>query len=104
MAEDDDNLVLRLLREIRAEQSTQRVTMEGIQGRITTIARHMEDVKESVSYALGLSAHANVAYETTLNEGLRFERRTFYATFAAEDRREGMQAFVEKRTPNFSNR
>jgi enoyl-CoA hydratase len=46
----------------------------------------------------------NVAYETTLNEGLRFERRTFYATFAAEDRREGMQAFVEKRTPNFSNR
>ena len=46
----------------------------------------------------------NVAYETTLNEGLRFERRVFYATFAAEDRREGMQAFVEKRTPNFNNR
>jgi enoyl-CoA hydratase len=46
----------------------------------------------------------NVAYEMTLNEGLRFERRTFYATFAAEDRREGMQAFVEKRTPHFSNR
>jgi enoyl-CoA hydratase len=46
----------------------------------------------------------NVAFETTLNEGLRFERRIFYATFAAEDRREGMQAFVEKRTPNFSNR
>jgi enoyl-CoA hydratase len=46
----------------------------------------------------------NVAYETTLNEGLRFERRTFYATFAAEDRREGMQAFLEKRTPNFNHR
>jgi enoyl-CoA hydratase len=46
----------------------------------------------------------NVAYETTLSEGIRFERRAFYATFAAEDRREGMQAFVEKRTPNFSNR
>ena len=46
----------------------------------------------------------NVAYETTLHEGLRFERRSFYASFAAEDRREGMQAFVEKRTPNFNNR
>jgi enoyl-CoA hydratase len=46
----------------------------------------------------------NVAYETTLSEGIRFERRAFYSTFAAEDRREGMQAFVEKRTPNFSNR
>jgi enoyl-CoA hydratase len=46
----------------------------------------------------------NVAYETTLSEGVRFERRTFYATFTAEDRREGMQAFVEKRTPNFRNR
>jgi enoyl-CoA hydratase len=46
----------------------------------------------------------NVAYETTLEEGLRFERRTFYATFATEDRSEGMQAFVEKRTPKFSHR
>jgi enoyl-CoA hydratase len=46
----------------------------------------------------------NVAYETTLSEGIRFERRAFYSTFAAEDRREGMQAFVEKRTPNFGNR
>jgi enoyl-CoA hydratase len=46
----------------------------------------------------------NVAYESTLAEGLRFERQTFYATFATEDRKEGMQAFVDKRKPNFSNR
>jgi enoyl-CoA hydratase len=46
----------------------------------------------------------NVAYETSLQEGLRFERRVFYATFATEDRKEGMQAFIEKRTANFSNR
>ncbi len=46
----------------------------------------------------------NVAYETTLEEGIRFERRVFYATFATEDRKEGMQAFVEKRTPDFNNR
>ena len=46
----------------------------------------------------------NVAYETSLQEGIRFERRVFYATFATEDRKEGMQAFIEKRTPDFSNR
>ncbi|HET6519284.1 MAG TPA: enoyl-CoA hydratase-related protein, partial [Geminicoccaceae bacterium] len=46
----------------------------------------------------------NVAYETTLREGVRFERRVFYSTFAAEDRREGMRAFIEKRTPNFVQR
>jgi len=46
----------------------------------------------------------NVAYETSLQEGLRFERRVFYATFATEDRKEGMQAFSEKRTANFNNR
>jgi enoyl-CoA hydratase len=46
----------------------------------------------------------NVAYETSLHEGIRFERRVFYATFATDDRKEGMQAFVEKRTPNFNNR
>jgi ubiquinone biosynthesis protein UbiJ len=65
VADEDDNVVLRLLREIRSEQGAQRATMETIDGRITTIERHMEDVKESVAYALGLSAHANVAYETT---------------------------------------
>ncbi len=46
----------------------------------------------------------NRAYETTLAEGLRFERRLFYATFATEDRREGMVAFAEKRKPDFKNR
>ncbi|CAH1397960.1 unnamed protein product [Nezara viridula] len=45
----------------------------------------------------------NVAFETTLQEGLRFERKTFYATFATEDRKEGMAAFTEKRKPNFKN-
>ena len=46
----------------------------------------------------------NRAYETTLAEGLRFERRVFHSMFALEDQREGMNAFAEKRTPDFKNR
>jgi len=46
----------------------------------------------------------NRAYETTLAEGVRFERRLFHAMFATEDQSEGMAAFVEKRSPNFRNR
>ncbi len=46
----------------------------------------------------------NAAYETTLETGLQVERHLFYATFATEDRREGMAAFAEKRSPEFQDR
>ena len=46
----------------------------------------------------------NRAYETTLAEGVTFERRVFHSTFAIEDRKEGMAAFAEKRPPAFKNR
>jgi enoyl-CoA hydratase len=46
----------------------------------------------------------NRAYETTLAEGVRFERRLFHSLFATEDQKEGMAAFVEKRKPRFKNR
>jgi enoyl-CoA hydratase len=46
----------------------------------------------------------NRAYETTLAEGVRFERRLFHSTFATEDQKEGMAAFVEKRAPGWKNR
>ena len=46
----------------------------------------------------------NRAFETTLAEGVRFERRTFHATFGFEDRAEGMAAFADKRKPAWKHR
>ena len=46
----------------------------------------------------------NRSYETTLAEGLRFERRVFHSLFALDDQKEGMAAFSEKRSANFKNR
>jgi enoyl-CoA hydratase len=46
----------------------------------------------------------NVAFETPLREGVRFERRLFHSMFATEDQKEGMSAFAEKRSANFKNK
>jgi enoyl-CoA hydratase len=54
--------------------------------------------------ALMIKEEVNRAFETTLAEGIRFERRMFHACFATEDQKEGMAAFVEKRKPAFKNR
>jgi enoyl-CoA hydratase len=67
----------------------------GVAGRIAGMSRPSVMIaKEAV----------NRAYETTLAEGVRFERRVFHSLFATEDQKEGMAAFVEKRKPNFRNR
>lgn len=46
----------------------------------------------------------NASYETTLQQGIMFEKRLFHSTFATHDRKEGMQAFIEKRKPEFANK
>ena len=46
----------------------------------------------------------NRAFETTLAESLRFERRLFHSLFAFEDQKEGMHAFIEKRPPRWQHR
>jgi enoyl-CoA hydratase len=58
----------------------------------------------SLPVAMMTKESVNRAYETTLQEGIRFERRVFHALFATADQKEGMTAFVEKRKPSFQNR
>ena len=45
----------------------------------------------------------NAAFEMSLAEGIRFERRMFHTTFATNDQKEGMAAFAEKRKPAFTD-
>ena len=58
----------------------------------------------SLPVVLRIKESINRAYESTLDEGLVFERREFHATFAHDDQKEGMRAFVEKRKPTFRHR
>ncbi|MFE6504898.1 enoyl-CoA hydratase [Kitasatospora sp. NPDC057738] len=58
----------------------------------------------STPAAVMLKESVNRSFETTLAEGVRFERRLFHAVFATEDQKEGMAAFAEKRAPSFTHR
>lgn len=60
--------------------------------------------EKSAVTAMAVKESVNRAYETTLREGLLFERRTFHAMFATADQKEGMAAFIEKRQPQFRDR
>lgn len=59
--------------------------------------------KQSAPINMMAKESVNRAFEGSLAEGLRFERRLFHSTFATEDQKEGMQAFVQKRPPVFKN-
>jgi enoyl-CoA hydratase len=57
----------------------------------------------SLPIAMMIKESVNRAYESTLAEGIQYERRLFHSTFATEDQKEGMKAFIEKRLPSFRN-
>jgi enoyl-CoA hydratase len=84
----------------------------GLVSRIVPVA---ELIAEAVKAAEAIASYSlpavmmtkeciNRSYETTLAEGLLFERRTFHAVFATEDQKEGMEAFAGKREPAFKHR
>jgi len=66
------------------------------------IAERISEMSRPI--AMMVKESVNRAYETSLAEGVRFERRVFHSTFATEDRKEGMAAFIEKRKPTFRSR
>lgn len=84
----------------------------GLVARVFPAADLMAETMKIAGKIAGFSAPAvmmlkesvNRAYETTLAEGLRFERRMFHATFAMEDQKEGMAAFGEKRAAAFKDK
>jgi enoyl-CoA hydratase len=84
----------------------------GLVSRVVPLSELRVEAIKTASYIAGRSHPAvmmikdavNLAYETSLSEGLRSERRAFQTTFATEDVREGMTAFLEKRKPVFKHR
>ena len=84
----------------------------GLVSRIVAADKLVEDAVSTAEKIAGMSLIAamaakeavNSAFETTLAEGVRFERRLFHALFSTEDQKEGMAAFAEKRSPQFRNK
>jgi enoyl-CoA hydratase len=84
----------------------------GLVARVVEPERLLDEAVEAAAKIASFSQPAvqmakeavNRAFEQTLTEGLRFERRLFHSLFATEDQKEGMAAFVEKRKPAFKNR
>ena len=84
----------------------------GLVSRVVPLASLMDEALKAAetvaAYSLPVAMMAkesvNRAFETTMAEGVRFERRLFHSTFATEDQKEGMAAFVEKRPAKFKHR
>lgn len=84
----------------------------GLVSRVVPVADLLEETLKIADKIAGFSLPAvmmtkeavNRSYETTLAEGLRFERRVFHSMFALDDQKEGMAAFAEKRPADFKNR
>ena len=94
----------RMMDAVEAEQM-------GLVSRILSSENFLEEVMEIAKEislkslpALMMAKDAvNTSYETNLSQGIVYERKLFKSTFALNDRKEGMQAFIEKRKPKFSN-
>ena len=84
----------------------------GLVSRIVPLEMLMEEALNAANTIASMSLPAvlmikesvNRSYETTLAEGVHFERRMFQATFGTEDQKEGMRAFLEKRPAEFKHR
>ncbi len=84
----------------------------GLVARIVPLANLLEEAVKTAETIASMSLPAvmlakesiNRAFEVSLAEGVRFERRVFHSLFATEDQKEGMAAFIEKRAPKFRNR
>ncbi|QNL21349.1 enoyl-CoA hydratase/isomerase family protein [Hyphobacterium sp. CCMP332] len=84
----------------------------GLINKVVPVEMYMEEAIELATEIANMSPVAvklakesvNRAFETHLDEGLHFERKNFYLTFASEDQKEGMQAFIEKRKPDFKGK
>ena len=84
----------------------------GLVARVVPADKLLEDALATAETIAGYSLpvvmmvkeSVNRAFESSLNEGLLFERRAFHASFALEDQKEGMAAFLEKRQPQFRDR
>ena len=84
----------------------------GLVSRVVPFEQLMDECLKTAAQIAALSRPSvmmakesvNKAYEMTLSEGIKFERRLFHSTFATEDQKEGMSAFAEKRKANFKNR
>jgi enoyl-CoA hydratase len=84
----------------------------GLVSRIVPVADLIDEAVKAAAKVASMSRpiammtkeSVNRSYETTLAEGILFERRTFHSVFATEDQKEGMSAFIDKRKPAFKNR
>ena len=94
------------------QMDAQEAERAGLVSRVVPLAKLMEEAMAvaekiagySLPVAMMIKESINRAYETSLSEGVTFERRVFHAQFGLEDQKEGMAAFVEKRKPVFKNK
>ena len=84
----------------------------GLVARVVPVDELLDDALATAATIAGMSLPivmmakevVNVAFESTLTAGVRFERRLFHSAFATDDQKEGMAAFIEKRAANFIHR